>query len=135
MIQLGLPNNGQFDQASIPGTDFGEDYTQDYGINPTNLKGKYMEFENSQYDADFSQRNIEDADEMSSESMGNSPDFGNVPQGMYGVPPQMGAPQMGSLMDTLKNPLFSLAGFSVTPLHLALIAAAGGAYWYFKMRK
>ena len=86
------------------------------------------------------------------DQMGGSADFGSYPQGMLpalpstlGVTPQglYGTPEglygeadhlgMGAMMDTLKKPIFAVAGISVTPLHLGLLAAVGGAYYYFKV--
>lgn len=38
----GINNEGDFDQLSLAGVDFGEDYCFDYGIDPTNLEGETM---------------------------------------------------------------------------------------------
>lgn len=38
----GINNQGDFDQLSLAGVDFGADYCEDYGINPTNLEGEIM---------------------------------------------------------------------------------------------
>ncbi len=144
-----------FDQASIIGVDFGANYNEDFGIVPTELKGKYMNnYDDVDYDQDLHNQNIDD--EYSQQLGCNSPDFGSIPQ-MGEIPsglspyfgeipsgmsafngPKPYAPNgqgLGGVMDTLKNPLFTVAGMSVTPIHLALIAAAGAGYWYFKMRK
>lgn len=38
----GINNSGDFDQLSLAGVDFGEDYCENYGIVPTNLQGDVM---------------------------------------------------------------------------------------------
>ena len=41
-MPLGLNDSGDFDQLSLAGVDFGEDYCQDYNVKPINLEGDYM---------------------------------------------------------------------------------------------
>lgn len=38
----GINSSGDFDQLSLAGVDFGEDYCENYGITPTNLQGETM---------------------------------------------------------------------------------------------
>jgi hypothetical protein len=60
--------------------------------------------------------------------------LGLVPQGLSGYYDQMGGQynqmgsrynQLGGMMDTLKAPVFTVAGIGVTPIHLGLLAVVG----------
>jgi hypothetical protein len=42
MYQSGVNTSGDFDQLSLAGVDFGEDYCVNYGISPKSLEGEYM---------------------------------------------------------------------------------------------
>ena len=79
MTYLGQNESGDFDQLSLHGVDFGENYTKDYGVQPTNLEGVYMHHHQmgaipqGMGDADFG------------DYMGQDPDFGLIPSGMSGM--------------------------------------------------
>lgn len=151
MNHLGQNSEGDFDQLSLAGVDFGEDYHEDYGIVPTNLEG-----ESTMYGSDFDQmgERVYGMGVMPEGLSGDFQQMGIVPSGLGGQYNQMGEipvglggqynqmgeipsglgnsynqlggqyNQMGSVMDTLKKPLFSVAGFGVTPIVLVGVAAA-----------
>lgn len=134
---LGQNDSGDFDQLSIAGVDFGADYCADFGVIPTNLEGEDTMYGNSYNQmgeraygmgiipeglgADFTQLGI-----VPQGLNGEFQQVGLIPSGMSGQYNQMGGQynQMGGIMDQLKTPLFTVAGFSVTPIILAGVGAA-----------
>jgi hypothetical protein len=137
MYHLGVNDAGDFDQLSLAGVDFGEDYDQDHKIKPNNLEGDY-----SMYGQDNNQLGYAYQMGVLPEGMGN--DFnqlGVVPSGMgHSHYHQMGVVPSGlghydqlgqGFMDTLNRPLTTVAGINVTPLGLGL---AAGALWFMKQQ-
>lgn len=151
MTNLGYNDSGDFDQLSLAGVDFGEDYTQKRNINPKNLEGEYvMQYAKADFglipqglSGDYQQLGIvpeglgADHQQMGLVPQGLGADYqqmghsyqqlGVIPSGMGSQYQQLGAFDMNA-------PLFSLGGFSVTPMKLALGAGLllAGHYmrWY-----
>lgn len=138
---FGINDAGDFDQLSLSGVDFGTDYCEDLGIIPTFLEGDETMYGRSSQQLGY-------ANGMGIVPEGMAGDFeqlGIVPDGMSGDHQQLGLvpsglggryhQQMGShnyqmgFMDKLQTPLFSVAGFSITPVILAGVA---GALWFAK---
>jgi hypothetical protein len=82
----GINSSGDFDQLSLAGVDFGEDYCENYGITPTTLQGDTM------YSGHLDQMGM-DYHQMGVVPEGLGADFdqmGIVPSGMGGHLNQMG---------------------------------------------
>lgn len=89
----GINNSGDFDQLSLAGVDFGEDYCENYGIVPTNLQGDVM------YGGHLDQLGM-DYHQMGVIPEGMGADFdqmGVVPAGYGGYHNQMGHSQYSQL--------------------------------------
>lgn len=128
----GLNNEGDFDQLSLAGVDFGEDYCEDYGIEPANLEGEVM------YSGIYDQMGM-DYSQLGVVPEGLGADFdqmGIIPSGLGGQYQQLGHSynQMGSYYDqmgfmTQWNALSSthkmIAG-GVAAIALALVAKKMG---------
>lgn len=133
MTYLGQNASGDFDQLSLHGVDFGENYTENYGITPTNLEGNYM---NHYQQLGILPQGMGDAD--FGDHMGSDPDFGLMPQGMSGMSHhnqlgsyhQMGHShhyQMGFMDQSVELPMIG----QVKMLHLILggaVAVVAGHY-------
>lgn len=86
MYQVGVNSEGDFDQLSLAGVDFGEDYCQNYGISPESLEGEYM------YSGEQDQMGM-DYHQMGTVPEGLGADFnqmGIIPQGLGGNLQQLG---------------------------------------------
>lgn len=139
--------NGDFDQLSLSGVDFGQDYTKDWGIEPTNLDEGMDSMEYIEESYDDAQQLGGSADFGMSAFGAFKSDMGIIPANMGYDPQQLGynAQQlgilpsglgggfvpatMGSLTTTLATPLFKVGTFQVTYLHAALAIGAGVAAW------
>lgn len=142
-----LNGGADFDQHSIVGVDFGEDYTQDFGIEPTNLTSEesmngyvtdtewgdaqQLGYNNADFGGNhfgsFPQQLGHDAQQLGIVPQGlgyDSQQLGLIPQGLGIIPTGL-----GSIMDTVNKPLFKVGSFQVTVLHAGLLAAAGVAAW------
>lgn len=81
MDYFGQNDEGDFDQYSIAGVDFGQNYGEDYGIMPTNLQGEPL-----MYGSDFDQ-------------------LGIMPDGLSGMGNVVYQPEMGSTRYDYHNQL------------------------------
>jgi len=128
---LGQNSAGDFDQYSLAGVDFGDDYTENYGIEPTTLEG----------DVDMEYGVVPEG-------------LGVVPEGLAGERPydglggyhdqlgnyhQMGKhQQLGNTynqlgqFEWLTTPLTTVGTFKITPIILAAgVGVAGLALGWF----
>lgn len=150
-----LNGGADFDQHSIIGVDFGEDYTKDFGIVPNDLTS-----EETMYGHDESEWG--DAQQLGSGADFGMDHFGAFPKQLGIVPSGLGNysagtyapgavtqqlgydPQqlgivpsglgllptgLGAIMDTVNKPLFKVGNFQVTVLHAGLATAAAVAAW------
>lgn len=128
MTTLGQNNSGDFDQLSLHGVDFGEDYTKSYDVKPTNLKGDKAMYGYSQ-------------------QLGDAHQMGVIPQGLgawnssadFGSHNQMGHSkynQMGALF-VVPAGIPVVGGMAVTPIHAAVgglaIAVIGQKMGFWKL--
>lgn len=160
---LGQDSSGDFDQLSLEGVDFGERYTNDYGINPNHLvskRGKEM----SGYDDSQQLGNHEiaqlglipqgmghyDTQQLGSYEaqqlglipeglggFGEIPDFGSYYDQMGELPgrglPPQGFPKLTAPMGGLMDALQKPVVAGIPMWALAGVAA--GAAWYFMKKK
>jgi hypothetical protein len=154
-----MNTQGDFDQLSIAGADFGQDNYASHEVDPVTLEGEYIQM--GDYDADkkgeiqmgeyFSELGeIPEGMGCDYEQMGAAyQQMGACPSGQLGgkhqqlggyyghqlgsIHRQLGTHnyQLGGFMDTLSKPLFNVGAFTVTPL-IAGIAAALGYFAYKK---
>lgn len=137
-IASGINNSGDFDQLSLAGVDFGEDYCENYGITPTNLGGTTMYGGHlDQLGMDYSQMGVipeglsGDYDQMGivPEGLGHGGGYFSQMGGQYnqmggrynqlGVVPSglMGIPQGLGFMDQFN---------AMSPTHKMLVGVAVG---------
>jgi len=142
--QLGQDASGDFNQLSLAGVDFGENYTQDYGIEPT-----YLESEDNMY-GHYDAQQMGDAQQLGwqestpvgdAQQLGVIPDglghyqqLGQVPKGLGMVPTgfgqipdfghgyfdQLGQGPIQTLAQGLNIPFATIGGMKITPLTFAL---------------
>lgn len=139
MTYLGQDSSGDFDQLSIAGVDFGHNYMQNYGINPTDLESEELGMDPYMQMGDSADYGHGYADQL-----GYANQLGIIPTGLGEIPsynpyplgelPTLNTQQLGYANQLGQMPGFLTAKFAGIPAW-ALIAGAAAGWWFFIRKK